>query len=68
VTILRRVFPRTPLLPNFLRYPVLNGKDESFSVGELSDEDAAMLWDQWKAEWLKHVAKKRATAQETVKP
>ena len=58
-----RIFPRPMRMPNFLRYPLMNAEDGSLDVGELSQEDAAQLWDEWKAVWLAHVAK-RATAQE----
>lgn len=53
-----RVFPRHPKFPNFLSYPVAGGEDGTFPVGELSQEDAASLWDEWKEEWLDHVARK----------
>ena len=55
-----RVFPRPPQFPNFLSYPVAGGEDGVFSVRELSQEDAASLWDEWKAAWLDHVATKAA--------
>ena len=63
-----RVFPRPPMMPNFLRYPVLNGNDGSFPVSQLSDEDAASLWDEWKQAWLDHVAFKRMHASTAGKP
>jgi hypothetical protein len=56
------------MMPNFLRYPVLNGNDGSFPVSQLSDEDAASLWDEWKQAWLDHVAFKRMHASTAGKP
>lgn len=55
-----QVAPLTPRFVNYLRVPVRGGGDTlPFSVGELSDEDAARLWDHWKTEWLAHVKKRR---------
>jgi hypothetical protein len=48
-------------MPNFLRYPTFGAEDATFNVGQLSPEDAANLWDEWKSVWLAHV-EKRATA------
>ena len=53
-----RVFPRPMRMPNFLRYPTLGAEDAAFDVGQLSPEDAASLWDEWKAVWLAHVEKR----------
>lgn len=49
---------RLMTMPNFLTAKCL-GQEIKIDAGELSDEDAAGLWDHWKTFWLAHVAKRR---------
>lgn len=44
-------------MPNFLTVKCL-GQETKVDAGELSQEDAAGLWDHWKTFWLAHVAKR----------
>jgi hypothetical protein len=46
-------------MPNFVKATCL-GQQLTLDVGELSEEDAAALWDHWKHYWLEHVAKRRS--------
>lgn len=45
-------------LPNYLTAKCL-GQEVKVDAGELSDVDAAAMWDHWKSFWLAHVAKRR---------
>ncbi len=54
-----QVYVIHPAFANFLKHHA-RGAWASFSVGELSREDAAQLWDEWKPLWLKHVEKRSA--------
>jgi hypothetical protein len=53
------------LLPNFLRLEVGEG-ELTMRVGALfpTDEDAAKFWDESKARWVAHVAKRRSQLSE----
>lgn len=42
--------------PNYLR---IEGMEEAFSVGKLTDEEAADYWDHARNAWLGHVRQRR---------
>jgi hypothetical protein len=55
---------RTPMMPNFLT--IHRGSVQTqMPVADLTDEQAAALWDTWKAEWLAHVQRKRTVPKVT---
>ncbi len=51
-------------MPNFLSATCL-GQTIKVDAGELSEEDAAAMWDHWKSFWLAHVAKRRSALGKT---
>jgi hypothetical protein len=46
------------MFPNFVTAKAF-GRDIKLDVGEISDSEAAALWDHWKPFWQSHVAERR---------